>query len=95
MNATRDARPFARPSRSATRMRWLACSLALAIVLAIAPAGCQTTPQVTYLRATDKTVHLKAGEPAPYEGWLLSDDRLAEIYDLLDERAPAAPEAPE
>ncbi len=93
MNATRDARPFARPSRSATRMRWLACSLALAI--ALATAGCRTAPAVTYLRQSDRTVHLNAGEPAPYEGWLLSDDRLAEIYDLLDERAPAAPDAPE
>jgi hypothetical protein len=50
---------------------------------------------VTYLRATDRTVHLKAGEPAPFEGWLLSDDRLAEIYDLLDERAPRTPESPQ
>jgi len=66
-------------------MRWLACWLALAI--ALAAAGCKTAPAVTYLRQSDRTVHLKAGEPAPYDGWLLSDDRLAEIYDLLEQRA--------
>ena len=49
---------------------------------------------MTYLRATDRTVHLTAGEPAPCEGWLLSNDRLAEIYDLLEQKAPAVPDAP-
>jgi hypothetical protein len=93
MNANRDVRRSATPSRRATRMRWLACSLALAIALAL--SGCAGTPKVTYLRATDRTVHLKSGECAPFEGWLLSDDRLAEIYDLLDERAPRTTEPPD
>ncbi len=93
MNANRDVRRSATRSRRATRMRWLACSLALAIALAL--SGCAGTPKVTYLRAADRTVHLKSGEPAPFEGWLLSDDRLAEIYDLLDERAPRTTEPPD
>ncbi len=95
MNRKRGGRTSAKRSPIATRMRWRACWLALAIVLAIASAGCRTTPQVTYLRATEKTVHLKAGEPAPFEGWLMSDDRLAEIYDLLDARAPENAGPPE
>ncbi len=95
MNRRSAGRTSARRSPIATRMPWLACSLALAIALAAASAGCQATPQVTYLRATEKTVHLKAGEPAPYEGWLMSDDRLAEIYDLLDARAPENAGPPE
>ena len=77
-------RRSARRWRSATRMRSAACSLALAIACVF--AGCAATPQVTYLRESEKVIHLKQGEPAPHDGWLLSDDRLAEIYDLLDER---------
>ena len=88
MTPKRDDRPSARPLRNATRTRRLACWLALAISLALAPAGCRSAPTVTYLRQNDRTVHLKAGEPAPYEGWLLSDDALAEIYDLLDAKSP-------
>ena len=93
MNANRDVRRSATPSRRAMRMRWLACCLALAIALAL--SGCAGTPKVTYLRATDRTAHLKSGEPAPFEGWLLSDDRFAEIYDLLDDRAPQTTEPPD
>jgi len=93
MNANEDSRRSATRWPSATRMRSVACWLALAIALAL--SGCATTPQVTYLHASDRTVHLKPGEPAPFEGWLMSDDRLAEIYDLLDERAPETPEPPE
>jgi hypothetical protein len=41
---------------------------------------------VTYLRQSEKATHLKQGDAAPHDGWLLSDDRLAEIYDLLENR---------
>ncbi len=86
-----DSSPSATRSSAVTRMRSAACWLTLAI--ALVAAGCQTAPKVTYLRATDKTVHLKAGEPAPHDGWLLSNDRMAEIYDLLDRKAPPAADA--
>jgi hypothetical protein len=42
---------------------------------------------VTYLRESEKVVHLEKGEAAPHDGWLLSDDRLAELYDLLELRS--------
>ena len=33
-----------------------------------------------------RAVHLTKGEPAPHDGWLLSDDDLAELYDLLEQK---------
>lgn len=92
MTGKPDSSRSAMPSSAATRMRSAACWLTLAI--ALATLGCQTAPKVTYLRAADKTVHLKTGETAPYDGWLLSNDRLAEIYDLLDQKAPPVPTSP-
>jgi len=28
-------------------------------------------------------VHLERGIPAPYDGWLLTDEQMVEIYDAL------------
>jgi hypothetical protein len=64
------------------RIRSAACWLTIAIVFAI--AGCKTTPQVTYLRETEKAVHLKQGDAAPHDGWLLSDGGLAGLYDAVE-----------
>ena len=73
---------------NATRMLSVAVLLAFAIVLpAVLATGC--TPQVQYLRSSEKVIHLKKDEPAPHDGWLLSDDQLAELYDLLERKLDA------
>jgi hypothetical protein len=38
-------------------------------------------------------IHLKSGEAAPCDGWLVSDEHLAEIYDALGRLLP--PEGPD
>ena len=41
--------------------------------------GCAA--RVEYVRGTSETVRLRAGEPAPRDGWLVSD---AALVDLLE-----------
>ena len=72
--------------RSATRMLSVACFLVLLI-------GC--AHDVVYLRGTDEVVHLEKGRPAPHAGWLVTDERMAELYDLLElQLEDAAPHSP-
>jgi len=63
--------------RSAMRMLSVVCLLVFA-------TGC--AHDVTYLRESERAVHLTKGEAAPHDGWLLSDDHLAELYDLLEQK---------
>ena len=75
---TRDAdRGFAGRLRSAMKVLSVACLLAFATSCA---------RDVAYLRETEKVIHLEKGEPAPHDGWLLSDGQLAELYDLLEQK---------
>jgi len=75
------ARSVGRPSggrlRSAMRMLSVVCLLAFVTSCA---------HEVTYLRESERAVPLTKGEPAPHDGWLLSDDQLAELYDLLEQK---------
>ena len=59
-----------------------------AVCLLVLVTGCApfAKPRVEYLRESEKAIHLTKGEPAPHDGWLLSDDYLAELYDLLDRK---------
>ena len=82
-----DGRSSVGRSPGGMRTRSVACWLALAIgFLAVLATGCTT--KVQYLRETEKVVHLKKGEIVPHDGWLLSDDHLAELYDLLERKLP-------
>ena len=70
---------------SVMRMRSIACCLAFAIAsLVLATTGCTT--QTMYLRESEKVVHLNAGDAAPHDGWLLSDDDFAGLYDRLERK---------
>ena len=72
---------------SAMRILSVVCLLAFVTgSLALLPTGCAR--DVTYLRESEKVIHLKKGDPAPHDGWLLSDDHLAELYDLLEGELP-------
>lgn len=51
------------------------------ILLLVLVAGCAKQVQVQYLPAEEKVVHLKKGEPAPFEGFLLSPSTLATLYE--------------
>ena len=87
MKRRNDSRRSVGQSPGAMRTRSVACLLALAIgFLAVLATGCTT--KVQYLRETEKVVHLKKDERAPHDGWLLSDDHLAELYDLLERKLP-------
>jgi len=77
--------------QSVMRIRSIACLLAFAIgSVALLTTGCTT--ETVYLRESEKVVHLEKGEPAPHDGWLLSDDDFAALYDRLERTLDA--EAP-
>jgi len=70
---------------SVTRTLSVLCLLAFVTGwLAVLPTGCAR--DVEYLRESEKVTHLEKHEPAPHDGWLLSDDELAELYDLLERK---------
>lgn len=73
--------------RSTMRIPSAVCWVVLVIgFLALLATGC--SHDVEYLLGSEKVAHLEKGEPAPHDGWLLSDDHLAELYDLLELRLP-------
>ncbi len=72
---------------SAMRILSVVCLLAFVTgSLALLGTGCAR--DVEYLHGSDKIIHLRKNEPAPHDGWLLSDDHFAELYDLLEEKLP-------
>ena len=73
-------------TRSANRpsgRRWQRVMKALSVLCLLA---CVTScaRDVEYLRASEKVIHLMKNEPAPHDGWLLSEDHLAELHELLE-----------
>jgi len=57
---------------------WIGLAAGLVYVLATC-SGCR--PRVEYLDDEARVVHLEAGEPAPWEGWLLTASNLADLYE--------------
>ena len=51
------------------------------LVIILMVTGCAKQVQVQYLPGPEKVVHLKKGEPAPFEGFLLSPSTLATLYE--------------
>ena len=76
--------------RSAGRLTAVMRILCLACLL-VGSIGC--ADRVTYLTGSERMIHLKTGEAAPRDGWLVSDEHLADIYEVLGLRLP--PEAPD
>lgn len=68
--------PFAKPCTNVTRTLCLCCLL---VVL----AGCVTS-RVTYLRGDEELIPVKKGQVVPFDGWLVSPQEMAEIFDRLD-----------
>jgi hypothetical protein len=67
--------------------RWrIAMRTLLVFSLLVFASGC--AGRVHYLTETEKIVHLNGGDPAPHAGWLLSDDYLADIYDVIGMKLP-------
>ena len=75
MSMRETGTPFARRLRTVMLILSVACFFACA-------TGC--APDVVYLRDSEKVIHLSSGECAPRDGWLLSDDQLSELHDLLE-----------
>ena len=64
-------------------VRWPSVMRTLsALCLLVCATSCAR--DVEYLRGSEKVIHLKKAEPAPHDGWLLSDDHLAELHELLE-----------
>jgi len=82
--ASAGNRRSGKPSQGATR-RW--CLVASMLLCVVVVTGCAGKTEVVYLTGGDEIVHLEAGVPAPFAGWLMTDERLAEIFDLLEEGA--------
>lgn len=64
--------------------RWLLVTAMLSLLLSLSVfGGCATSERTVVIRPTEDIVHLDAGIPAPYAGWLLTDEQIIEIYDAL------------
>ena len=63
------------------------------MMFSIAAAGCWTTTndRVVIIDKAERIVKLDEGEPAPFDGWLMTDERLIEIYDALSREFPPTP----
>lgn len=70
------------PKRTLTG--WLVISMALC---AAAGIGCARSPKVVYLEGGDRVVHIEQGVPAPFTGWLMTDEKLAEIFEMVEDRS--------
>ena len=77
MSRRRADRSFAK------RLTSMMLTLSVVFLLAFV-TGCAAEKEVHYLSHQEKMIHLKTGESAPHDGWLLSDSQLAELYDLLN-----------
>jgi hypothetical protein len=43
-------------------------------------------PENIYLRGSSETIALEATEPAPFTGWLLSDEALVDLLECCGDR---------
>lgn len=56
---------------------WL---MAMPILLAAALMSCAPSAKpIVYLQGTSQTLPLKSGQPAPFDGWLLSNEAMADL----------------
>lgn len=52
-------------------------------MIVCAVAGCK--PRVVYLRGSEEITHILEGQPAPFEGWLMTPEKFCEIFDQAGE----------
>ncbi len=63
---------------------WLKGTL---IASALALTSCAAKPPETiYLRGSSETIALEAEAPAPFAGWLLSDEALVDLLECCGDR---------
>lgn len=79
------------PERSKTMMK-LASILILIMCLTVL-IGCTTTPSehVIVIDKDEWIAHIDEGEVAPFAGWLITDNRMVEIYEALNRKYPPTP----
>jgi len=65
---------------SASAWRCVTATVLLLCSLVVC-ASCAT--ETVVIRPSEDVVHLERGIPAPYDGWLLTDEQMVEIYDAL------------
>ena len=46
--------------------------------------GCAKEPNVAYLNDSSRPVQLRIGEPAPFDGWLLSPGALVDLMNCCE-----------
>lgn len=46
--------------------------------------GCAKEPSVVYLNDSSRPVQMKTGEPAPFDGWLLSPGALVDLMNCCE-----------
>ena len=68
-----------RISTRAARISLTVTSLLLALALMI---SCATKPPV--ILGESKTAKINQGEPAPFSGWMLTDDAMAKLLELAE-----------
>jgi hypothetical protein len=63
---------------------WLKGTL-IASVFALTSCAAKP-PETVYLRGSSETIALEAEEPAPFTGWLLSDEALVDLLECCGDR---------
>ncbi len=71
------------PSTTSASVWLRVTATVLLLLLLSACASCGRNEHVVIIRPAEEIVHLEAGIPAPYAGWLLTDAQIIEIYAAL------------
>jgi hypothetical protein len=65
---------------------WLSAMLLLSAPVLTSCAA--KPPEIKYLRGSSETIPLIAGECAPFDGWLLSDEALIDLLECCGDKQP-------
>lgn len=54
------------------------------IISLLTLTGCAKEPSAVYLNDSSRPVQMKTGEPAPFDGWLLSPGALVDLMNCCE-----------
>ena len=58
--------------------------LVMLIISLLILTACAKEPSVVYLNDSSRPVQMKTGEPAPFDGWLLSPGALVDLMNCCE-----------
>jgi len=58
--------------------------LVMLIISLLTLTGCAKEPSAVYLNDSSRPVQMRTGEPAPFDGWLLSPGALVDLMNCCE-----------